>query len=215
MKYSLNEIKGRHHRMFAPKDVVDSDDYKSFWKRLASGESITGIFKRMDSKGSTVWLNAIYNPILNANKEVVKVVKFATDITQQQEMLAESKGILEGINTTMATIEFTPDGTVVDANKNFLAIMEYSLDEIRGVHHRKFAPLDVVESEEYRTFWSKLSSGEAISGVFRRVSSSGATVWLNATYNPIVNANGKVVKVIKFASDITTTQKTLETSEVI
>lgn len=215
MKYSLSQIKGMHHKSFVPKDVLNSDEYKTFWKRLAAGESITGIFNRIDSKGSIVWLNAIYNPIRNANKEVIKVVKFATDITQQQELFAESRGILNGINTTMATIEFTPDGTVVDANENFLSIMQYTLDEIKGEHHRKFAPLDVIESEEYKTFWSKLSSGEAISGVFRRVSSSGATVWLNATYNPILNANGQVVKVIKFASDITTAQRPLEDAEAV
>jgi PAS domain S-box-containing protein len=207
MKYSLNEIKTKHHRIFAPKEVLESQDYKTFWTRLASGESLTGIFKRVSSTGDTVWLNAIYNPIRNAYGEVIKVVKFATDITEQQEMLAESKGVLKGINATMATIEFQPDGTIITANDNFLKTMNCSLDKIIGKHHKIFVPKEVIDSEDYKTFWPRLGSGESITGIFKRVSSTGNTVLLNAIYNPIVNANGDVVKVIKFATDVTEQQR--------
>jgi PAS domain S-box-containing protein len=203
MEYTLDKIKGKHHRLFAPKEVLESEEYKTFWTKLASGEAITGIFKRISSSGKVVWLNAIYNPILNANGDVVKVIKFATDITLQQEMLAESSGVITGINTTMATIEFTPDGTVITANDNFLKSMGYTLDKIKGKHHKLFAPKEVIESEEYKTFWTRLASGAAIAGVFKRVSATGNNVWLNAIYNPILNANGDVVKVIKFATDVT------------
>lgn len=210
MKYTLDEVVGKHHRKFVPKEILDGNDYKTFWRRLASGQSETGIFKRMDSSGNTVWLNAIYNPILNTNNEVIKVVKFATDITVEQELLAESKGILRGIDVTMATIEFRPDGTIIKANDNFLKTMRYTLRDIQGAHHSKFVPKEIFESTEYKTFWGRLASGESITGAFKRVDSAGNTVWLNAIYNPIFNASNEVIKVVKFATDITADRERAE-----
>lgn len=215
VKYGLDQIKGRHHRIFVPDEIIDSSDYKTFWSRLAAGEAITGTFKRVSSTGGTIWLNAIYNPIRNARGAVVKVIKFATDITAEQQLLAETKGILEGINATMATIEFKPDGTIINANENFLKSMKYSLEEIKGKHHKMFAPKEVRESEDYKTFWARLAQGESIKGVFKRVSSTGDTVWLNAIYNPIADANGKIVKVVKFATDITTQQEAIAETQGI
>lgn len=206
MKYTLDDIHGVHHRKFVPADILQSNEYKTFWSRLASGESIKGIFKRVSQTGNTVWLNAIYNPILDANGKVIKVIKFATDITAEQEMIAENKGVIEGINATMAIIEFTPNGKILTANENFLNTMGYSLDEIAGQHHRRFVPEDILASEDYRIFWRDLAAGKPTKGVFRRISASGKTVWLNAIYNPIFNANGEVTKVTKFATDVTNTQ---------
>lgn len=203
VKYKLDDIKGRHHRIFVPDDIVNSEDYKTFWTRLAAGESFSGVFKRMSSNKKIVWLNAIYNPILDAHGSVVKVVKFATDITKQEELAAETKGVLRGIDATMATIEFTPTGEVVSANENFLKTMNYSLEAIKGKHHRMFVREDVLHSDEYRSFWKKLGAGEAVNGEFERIGAGGKTVWLNAIYNPILNSNGEVAKVIKFATDIT------------
>jgi PAS domain S-box-containing protein len=203
MKYTLENIRGKHHIIFAPEEVLKSRDYQTFWEKLASGESISGVFKRVTSTGDIVWLNAIYNPISDACGQVVKVVKFATDLTSQQEMLAESKCILDGINATMATIEFKPDGTIINANENFLKTMKYALGDIQGKHHKIFAPKDVYESPDYKIFWQRLASGESMTGVFKRISYSGETIFLQAIYNPILNANGNVVKVVKFASDVT------------
>jgi methyl-accepting chemotaxis protein len=206
MKYRLEDIQDIHHRKFVPADVLQSSEYKTFWSRLARGESIKGIFKRVSREGKIVWLNAIYNPILDAVGNVIKVIKFATDITAEQEMIAESKGVIEGINATMAIIEFTPHGQILTANENFLNTMEYSLTEIVGQHHHKFIPEDILASDEYRVFWRNLAAGKPTKGVFRRVTGSGKTVWLNAIYNPIFNANGEVVKVTKFATDVTQVQ---------
>jgi methyl-accepting chemotaxis protein len=209
MECTLEEISGKHHKIFVPKEILESPDYNSFWKKLAAGQSFTGNFKRITSKGKTVWLNAIYNPILNSNGDVIKVVKFATDITAQQESLAESRGVLEGINATMATIEFTPDGTIQNANSNFLNVMECTADQIKGKHHKIFVPQEVLESDEYKTFWERLAHGEKTTGIFKRISLKGKTIWLNAIYNPILNANGTVYKVLKFATDITAQQEML------
>jgi PAS domain S-box-containing protein len=203
MKYKLQDIQGKHHRMFVPTDKVNGKDYKTFWSRLANGESIAGVFKRISSDQEVVWLNAIYNPILNERNEVIKVVKFATDITKQEELIAETKGVLSGINATMATVEFTPQGEILNANENFLKVMNYSLSEIKGKHHRMFVSDEILHSEEYNTFWKRLAAGESITGEFKRVNSDNKTIWLNAIYNPILSSNGDVSKVIKFATDIT------------
>ncbi len=203
LKYSLADIKGKHHKMFAPPEVLESADYKTFWTRLAAGSAISGRFKRVNSVGETVWLSAIYNPIRDAQGRVLKVVKFATDVTAEQEMLAETRDVLNGINATMATIEFKPDGTILTANQKFLSAVKYKMDEINGKHHRMFVPADILNSEDYKTFWTRLASGDSISGMFKRVNSQGETIWLNAIYNPIRNADGRVVKVVKFAIDIT------------
>src|SRR5690606_30128907 len=146
MKCNLKEIKGKHHQIFVSHDVLASDDYKTFWSRLASGQSITGVFRRIAKDGSVVWLNAIYNPVFNATGEVVKVVKFANDITKEQEMMAETQGILAGINATMATIEFEPDGTIITANENFQKVMKCRVDEIKGKHHKIFVSKHIQES---------------------------------------------------------------------
>ena len=214
MRYSLEEIKAKHHRLFVPQEILDTKDYQTFWSRLAYGVPLSGIFKRMNSKGETVWLNAIYNPILNASGEVIKIVKFASDITTEQEIMAENKGILSGINKTMATIEFTKDGTVLTANQNFLKVMKYTIEDIKGKHHRKFVSREVLQTEDYQTFWTRLAKGVALSGVFERIDSTGETVWLNAIYNPILNASGEVIKVIKFATDITAEKKDNEEETV-
>ncbi len=203
MKYSILQIQGKHHRMFVPDDVLQDGSYETFWRRLGSGESITGTFKRKSADNRLVWLNAIYNPIVNEKNEVVKVVKFATDITGEQEQNAEMKGILAGIDAMMATIEFTPNGDVIKANKNFLDVLNYTAAQIDGKHHRIFLPADIANSDDYKTFWVRLRAGQPIAGEFRRLTSDGRTVWLKAIYNPIVDSNGNVRKVVKFASDIT------------
>lgn len=209
IKYKMEEIKGKHHKMFVPEEIVETKEYQNFWKDLALGKSTTGIFKRIASDGNTVWLNAIYNPIRDANGNVTKVVKFATDITEQQEMLAENEDILSGINSSMATIEFKPDGTILSANENFLRSIKYKLEDIIDKHHRIFVPEEIVETEEYKNFWENLARGESTTGVFKRVASDGNTVWLNAIYNPIRNANGQVTKIMKIASDVTDQQEKL------
>ncbi len=216
VKYKMSDIKGKHHRLFVPSEIQQTNDYANFWKRLSEGASISGVFQRESSEGEIVWLNAIYNPIKDAQGRVIKVVKFATDITAERQSMAEMKGILNGINASMAAVEFTPDGRILDANAKFLQSVEYQLEEIRGKHHRMFVPKDVLATDEYKNFWTRLGNGEAIDGVFKRVSSSGKIVWLNAIYNPIADASGKIVKVIKFATDITAQQQLIaETKDVL
>lgn len=201
--YSLLEIKGHHHRTFCDGAYAASSEYRMFWDKLNRGEFQSGEFRRIGKGGKEIWINASYNPIFNTDGKVVKVVKFATDITDSKNKSAEFEGKMNAISKAQAVIEFNLDGTVITANDNFLATLGYSLQEISGQHHRAFCDPAYAASLEYRMFWDKLNRGEFESGEYRRLAKGGRTIWINASYNPILNASGKVYKVVKFASDIT------------
>lgn len=201
--YSLGEIQGKHHRMFVEPDYANSVAYSQFWDSLRRGDTLTDRFLRLGNGGRQVWLEATYNPILDSKGKPYKVIKFASDITQQQALALESKAQQEAIDKTMATIEFHMDGTIIGANKNFQTTMGYSLSEIQGKHHSMFVEREEANSHTYQQFWDTLRSGKPISDQFLRVGQGGRLVWLQATYNPIFDFKGKPVKVIKFATDIT------------
>ncbi|MDR3449172.1 MAG: methyl-accepting chemotaxis protein [Alphaproteobacteria bacterium] len=317
--YHLDEIKGKHHSIFVDPAYANSGDYRDFWARLNRGDYQAGEYRRIGKGGKEVWLQASYNPILDPNGKVVKVVKYATEITKakmesmngarlklaldtctanvmmadaqfnisyinealtgfldeaekdiqkdlprfsvksligsnidifhknpahQRNMLEKltgpfktsiqvggrsfnlvanpifganneklgtvvewqdgtAVGLTEALNRSQAIIEFQTDGTVISANPNFLAVMGYTLDEIKGKHHSMFAEADYRASADYRKFWEDLNRGEAQSGEFKRIGKGGKEVWINASYNPIMDLKGKVVRVVKTASDVT------------
>jgi methyl-accepting chemotaxis protein len=211
--YELEEVAGRHHRMFCDPEYAASTEYAEFWGKLAAGEYIAAEFKRLGKGGREVWLQASYNPIFDADGKPLKVVKFATDVTDAKQQTAEYEGKVAAIDRVQAVIEFELDGTVITANQNFVDIFGYSLDEIVGQHHEMFCEPGYAESQAYAEFWQWLGKGEfdsgefkriAIdSGEFKRIAKDGAEVWLQASYNPIFDADGRPTKVVKFASDIT------------
>ena len=201
--YDLAEIEGKHHRMFVPQDIAESDDYRKFWERLNQGEFLSGEFRRMDKSGKDIWLQASYNPILDPDGQVSKIVKFASNITEAKIQAADFQGQIEAVSKSQAVIEFNLDGTIITANQNFLDTVGYRLAEIQGKHHRMFVPDEIADSRDYREFWEKLNQGEFLSGEFRRVGKKGNDIWLQASYNPILDPDGRVSKVVKFASDIT------------
>ncbi len=205
--YSLEEIKGKHHRIFCAQQYVDSHEYKQFWNRLGKGEFFQGEFKRFGKSGEAVWINASYNPIVDEKGKVIKIIKFATDVTEQKNELLDLRGKNIAINRAQAVIEFNTDGTIEWANDNFLAVTGYSLSEIQNKHHSIFCDAEYVRKPEYRQFWNNLAAGEFQSGEFRRINKSGEDVWINASYNPIFDEDGSVLKVVKFASDITEEKK--------
>ncbi|TQV86714.1 PAS domain-containing protein [Aliikangiella coralliicola] len=203
MGYSLNEIQGKHHSMFAAPGVKESADYKAFWEKLNQGEFETGEYKRIGKGGKEVWIQASYNPIFDLNGKPYKVVKYASDVSAQKLANADSSGQIEAISKSQAVIEFNMDGTIIKANDIFLGAMGYSLEEIQGKHHSMFAPPGVKESSEYKEFWEKLNRGEFEAGEYKRVGKGGKEVWIQASYNPIFDLNGKPYKVVKYASDVT------------
>lgn len=201
--YQLDDIVGRHHRMFCDPDYAASDAYREFWARLGRGEFIVDEFKRLGQDGHEAWIQATYTPIVDAAGRVYKVVKFATDITEQKHRNIEFKGKVEAIMRSQAVIEFDLKGTILAANSNFLNTMGYQADELIGQHHRILCEPDYVASREYRDFWLALARGGFFADRFKRIGRFGNAVWIRATYNPIFNADGEPYKVVKYATDIT------------
>ncbi|WP_449267453.1 methyl-accepting chemotaxis protein [Frigoriglobus tundricola] len=201
--YSLPEIQGRHHSMFVEPAYAASHEYREFWAKLNRGEFQAAEYKRIGKGGREVWIQASYNPILDASGKPYKVVKFATDITAAKLKTADYEGQLAAINKAQAVIEFKLDGTVAHANDNFLRTLGYQLNEIRGNHHSMFVEPAYAATHEYREFWAKLNRGEYVASEFKRVGKGGKEVWIQASYNPIFDASGKPYKVVKYATDIT------------
>src|SRR5262249_49368909 len=132
-----------------------------------------------------------------------KVVKFASDVTAQKLKAADFAGQIEAIGKSQAVIEFNMDGTVLDANDNFQKTLGYSLGEIKGKHHGMFVPQEQRDSADYREFWAALNRGEFQSGEYKRIGKGGREVWIQASYNPILDLNGRPCKVVKYATDTT------------
>nr|WP_323148776.1 PAS domain-containing methyl-accepting chemotaxis protein [Pseudomonas oryzihabitans] len=204
--YALDELRGRHHSLMCPADYARSPEYALLWNRLGQGTFDTGVYKRIRRDGRPIWIQATYNPILDSDGRPYKVVKFATDVTDAQLQAAEFEGKMAAIDRAQAVIEFDLHGTILDANENFLAALGYRLEEVRGKHHRIFCEPDDARSPGYRLFWEKLGRGDFDAGLYKRRASDGRQVWIQATYNPIFDAEGKPYKVVKFASDVTESQ---------
>ncbi|WP_425304326.1 methyl-accepting chemotaxis protein [Alteromonas lipolytica] len=203
MGYRLDEIKGQHHSMFVDSNYARSGEYKDFWQKLRNGEFHAGEYCRFDKQGDAIWIQASYNPVLDKNGKVAKVIKFATDITAEKMRNADFSGQLDAIGKSQAVIEFDLNGIILTANENFLNAMGYTLAEIKGQHHRKFVSSDYANSPEYATFWQKLQAGEFFSGEYQRFGKDNKEIWIQASYNPIMDLDGKPYKVVKYASDIT------------
>jgi len=201
--YRLEELQGKHHSLFVEPSFQQSNEYKEFWDKLNRGEFESKEYKRIGKGGKEVWLQASYNPILDLNGKPYKVVKFATDMTEQKLMQADFSGQIEAISKAQAVIEFNMDGTVITANDNFLNCIGYRLDEVQGQHHRMFVDAEYKASNEYHEFWAKLNRGEYDAQEYKRIGKGGKEVWLQASYNPIFDLNGKPFKVVKYATDIT------------
>ncbi|QGZ63992.1 methyl-accepting chemotaxis protein [Paraburkholderia acidisoli] len=201
--YTLEEVRGKHHRMFCDPDYVQTDAYRNFWERLGRGEYDRGEYRRVGRNGREIWINASYNPVLGADGRPYKIIKFATDITAIKAQHAEYEGRLRAIDKAQAVIEFDTGGIVLHANQNFLDTLGYRLEEILGKHHRMFCEESYSSSIEYQAFWAKLNRGEFDAGRYKRLGKGGRVVWIQATYNPIFDMNGRLYKVIKFANDVT------------
>ncbi|MFQ2013103.1 methyl-accepting chemotaxis protein [Aeromonas veronii] len=198
--YSEQEVIGKHHRIFCDAHYAQSSSYAQFWEQLRQGHSHSGIYQRIDKHGRELWLEATYFPVKVEGK-VVRVVKIASDITESYQQLSRQTAIISALDRALAIIEFTPKGEIVTANQNFLSCVGYSLSQLKGQHHRLFCDESFYREQPH--FWDDLAHGQLKSGLFSRRDSHGNEIWLEATYNPIKDESGKVVKVIKFASEVT------------
>ena len=201
--YALEDIVGKHHSIFVTETERDSEDYRTFWEKLAQGQFYSGEFHRVAKDGSDIWIQATYNPILDVNGKPIKVVKYASNITEQKVQNAYFEGQLEAIGKSQAVIEFNMDGIIQTANDNFLQTFGYTLDEIKGKHHSMFVDASYRSTHEYAAFWESLREGTFSSGEYKRIGKNGKEIFIQATYNPILDHNGKPFRVVKFATDIT------------
>jgi len=203
MGYTLAEIQGKHHSMFVEQAERDSAAYREFWARLNRGENQSAEYKRVGKGGKEVWILASYNPVLDEKGKPFRVVKFATDVTSQKLSTADLAGQIAAIGKSQAVIEFNMDGTIIGANQNFLKTVGYALDEIRGRHHSMFVEPSERDGAAYRDFWAALNRGEYQAAEYKRIGKGGKEVWIQASYNPILDLNGKPFKVVKYATDTT------------
>ena len=203
MGYTLAEIKGSHHSMFVEPAYKESAEYREFWAKLNRGEYQAAQYKRIGKGGKEVWIEATYNPLIGSGGKPFKVVKYATDVSKQKAIYADLSGKVEAIARSQAVIEFELDGTIITANDNFLKTMGYTLAEIAGKHHSIFVESSYRQSAEYQQFWERLRRGEYQAAQYKRIGKGGKEVWIEASYNPIMDLNGRPWKVVKFATDLT------------
>ncbi|HQT60936.1 MULTISPECIES: methyl-accepting chemotaxis protein [unclassified Acidiphilium] len=201
--YSLGELVGSHHRLLVPPAERDSAAYGEFWQDMRAGTFRSGEFRRIGKGGADVWLRASYVPVRNRKGAVVKIVKLALDVTAEKQAAAANESLLAAIGRAQSVIAFAPDSTILDANENFLRVMGYAREEIIGRKHAMFAPQGVAATPAYASFWEKLRAGEFYTGDIERIGKGGRPVWFQATYNPVLDAAGRVVKVVKVAVDLT------------
>ncbi|UES42118.1 methyl-accepting chemotaxis protein [Roseibium aggregatum] len=201
--YELDEIVGKHHSMFVENGQRDTAEYKKFWADLNKGEFQSGQFKRVGKNGKDVWIEASYNPILDRNGRPYKIVKFASDVSGRKARALDLQSQIDAIYKSQAVIEFALDGTILTANENFLKTLGYRLEEIKGKHHSMFVEPAYRASASYATFWKNLSEGTYQAGQYKRLGRNGLEVWIEASYNPILDLVGHPYKVVKFATDIT------------
>jgi methyl-accepting chemotaxis protein len=200
--YDLAEIKGKHHSMFCEPAYAATAEYREFWAKLNRGEFQAAQYKRIAKGGGEIWIEASYNPLIGRGGKPYKVVKYATDISKQKAENADLVGKIDAIGRSQAVIEFNLDGTIITANDNFLQTLGYTLAEIKGKHHSMFAEPAYAASTEYKAFWAKLGRGEYDAGQYKRIGKGGKEVWIEASYNPIMDQNGRPCKVVKFATDL-------------
>lgn len=204
MGYKKEEIVGKHHRIFVDPIFAHSPEYAQFWLNLKEGKSQNNVFKRINKDGKEVYLQAVYAPVFDEMHRVTKIVKLATNITGE-------KLKADAISKSQAVIEFNLEGIILNANENFLKTVGYTLDEVKGKHHRMFCEDSYTNTNAYKEFWNKLGRGDADTGRFKRVGKGGKVIWLQATYNPNFDQFGKPCGVTKFGSDISVQVEVEET----
>lgn len=204
MGYSPDELTGKHRSMLLPPDELQSAPYIAFWNALRSGQPQTGEIHLLDKQGRDVWLRGTSTPVLDPHGTLTRIIEYAMDLTEQKQLAVSAEGQLNALSRVMGKVEFSLDGTILDANPCFLEIVGYTLEELKGQHHRLLVDPDYAQSPDYQTFWETLRNGEFMAGEFCRIDKQGQEVWIQGSYNPVLDLNGRPLKIVKFATDITT-----------
>jgi len=203
MLYKSQDLVGRAIEDIVPAHVKADDFHHRFKAALTRGEHFAGAVRLLRGNGEEAWLRSIVQPVRSSDGRIKHFSIFSSDLTRTIEASREHENLIGALVRSTAVIEFDLNGNVLNANERFLQGMGYSLAQIKGKHHRMFCTPEEYNSAEYQNFWRRLNNGEFVANRFKRVDSHGRTVWLEASYNPVVDANNKLYKVVKFATVIT------------
>lgn len=202
--YERGDLIGKPQTMLFPPDYVAGNVFQSLWKRVCAGEFVQGTAQQRRRKnGEVLWVQGVYYPIAGSSGRVESIVGLVYDVTSTAGQAQCAKSVVQAIERSMAVIEFDLQGHVLRANDNFLKAMGYTSESLVGQHHRILCKPDYVATVQYAKFWDDLRAGQYFDGQIERVDSRGRTVWLEATYNPVLDPDGNVEHVIKFATDVT------------
>ena len=197
--YDESDLIGSHHKTLCTSSEKKSEAYSEFWRELRSGNEQEGEYCIISNSGEEIWLQASFNPVMNEAGKVIRVVQFASDITEAKLKNAYFEGQIDAINKAQPVVEFDMGGKVLHANDNFLSMMGFSLEEIKGRHHSLFVDEAFKRSIEYSQLWDQLQDGILVNGEFKRVGRGSKEVWVQASYNPIFDLSGRPFKVVQYA----------------
>ena len=203
MFYNSSQLLGRRLDEIVPEHVKPLDFYQRMRSALSRGEHLNGAFRLLRGNGEEAWLRSILQPVKNSEGRIQYFTLHSSDLTRTIETSREHESLIKALMRSTAVIEFNLNGEVLTANDRFLRTMGYTLDQVRGKHHRMFCEPEEYNSAEYQAFWDKLRRGEFIAERFKRIDAHGRTVWLEASYNPIIDAHDVLYKIVKFATVIT------------
>ena len=203
MAYPSGQLQGRAIGDLAPAHVKHDEFQQRFNNALTRGEHFAGTVRLLRGNGEEAWLRSIVQPVRSSDGRIKHFSIFSSDLTRTIEASREHENLITALVRSTAVIEFDLGGHVLTANDRFLGGMGYSLAQIKGKHHRMFCEPEEYNSAEYQNFWKRLNNGEFVAARFKRVDSHGRTVWLEATYNPVLDATDRLYKVVKFATVIT------------
>jgi methyl-accepting chemotaxis protein len=203
MLYRGDALLGRQLDSLIPDSFRSETNYQKLQQALRAREHLSGAFRLLRGNGEEAWLRAIWQPVMNSRSELAYFTLCANDLTRTISTSREHEGLIGALLRSTAVIEFNLGGEVLTANERFLEGMGYRLEQIQGKHHRMFCEPEEYNSQAYREFWARLNRGEFVAGRFKRIDSHGRTVWLEASYNPILDTHNRLYKVVKFATVIT------------
>ena len=205
-KYSKEELIGRAHNTTRHPDMP-KEVFKELWGTIGRGKIFRGVVKNRAKDGTPYYVDAVIAPIMGDNGKPKKYLGVRYDITEAEIERQNMRGLFRAIDASFAYIEFDTQGNISTANKIFQEAMGYSADELKNKHHRAFCEQSLVNSNEYAQFWENLRAGKPQSGIFKRLTKSGKEIWLQAVYSPVTDETGRVVKVVKIATDVSSQQK--------
>ncbi|MGF6590380.1 methyl-accepting chemotaxis protein [Pseudomonas sp. 2835] len=203
MLYSSHQLIGRNIEEIVPAHVKQLDFYQRMKQAITRGEHLNGAVRLLRGNGEEAWLRSILQPVKNSEGRIKYFTLHSSDLTRTIETSREHESLIKALMRSTAVIEFNLNGEVLTANERFLQTMGYKLDQVVGKHHRLFCEPEEYNSVGYHAFWDKLRRGEFVAERFKRIDAHGRVVWLEASYNPIIDAHDVLYKVVKFATVIT------------